>query len=385
MSEVSSESPASAPAFNPQANSRFVAYVRDRWRLFQSWNRVRAADSTRYRMLYVYGRELCEHGSGDPELVDRVKGLSRRIEQNPEGLNRNQIFTLIRERYLATSQLAEKFLNDGGVVAPSPSRVAAISADAESRSALADFQERRWQLLPLNARDRQLLFGGFAVISVLIFLMVAPRKPSPLFRSGDSRTAAAPTFKNDPPVRAAAESRASDVPTTRPQTAFTRPPKNRDDLNASALPPSSSDSPDPWAWVIAEAARQKAGTGTPSQASPQPQAKESALERFGWLRDRCMLCGQHRSANEQRIYSDRNGFGFCEECGMHADAFHLNFTESQRGRGVSPEIQRKSQVYVETVTNRFPFYWVAFLAWRQEQQWETLWHSYQRLTAGPSR
>jgi hypothetical protein len=120
----------------------------------------------------------------------------------------------------------------------------------------------------------------------------------------------------------------------------------------------------------------------PGDRSQQPQ--KSPLEKLGWSRARCMLCQKQRTNQEGIQFSDADGFGFCANCGICANAFRLHSLNFQQGFGSNPQVDAMAKEYITAIGDRYPLYLAAFAHWGNAAQWSEAWRNYAVLTAGPN-
>jgi hypothetical protein len=211
---------------------------------------------------------------------------------------------------------------------------------------------------------------GVTIVIVLMIGMIV------LTRGGRTNT--------DPAVAQVAKNTSESKP-----AAIKKSPKEVDnDPWARKQSPNS----DPWADILRKDG--DAGQGR-NQGHPQddpweavirgaPGApKREPMERLGWDRRRCMLCGVQRSNQDKAHFSDGDGFGFCGDCGSCANAYRVCSANFQQGFGSDPKVELMAKSYMTAVSNRYALYSVAFAMWGNEEKWRECWRNFAVLTAGP--
>jgi hypothetical protein len=105
-----------------------------------------------------------------------------------------------------------------------------------------------------------------------------------------------------------------------------------------------------------------------------------------------MLCKVRRTKKDQVLFSDNDGFGFCEQCGTCANAYAAHRINFERGFGSPPRVELLAKSYlksVETLSKQNPFlaisYTSAFGQWGNNQAWRESWRNVAILTNGSGR
>ncbi len=222
-------------------------------------------------------------------------------------------------------------------------------------------------------------WGGGVIAVVVIIAIVkyanGPSKPSPLPLQNAPRT----------PITDIAKAPPQNLPST-PEKSTThnpRPPVNDpwEAIIGDGKAPGTKRPPpnDPWEAVIG-------GTPTGSPTTPM----RNPLEQLGWNRAECMLCKARRTKQDQALFSDGNGFGFCDKCGTCANAFAVYRDDFQRGIRTTPQVEQQGKLYaksVESLANQNPLFgptYQIFFQWGNEKSWQESWRNLATLTAGPN-